>query len=98
MLILFVAGYHLLDALQCLLYFALRAWRITFAPMVVYGIGMWGVGVGGGWILANMVFTPGPTAAQGFWTAAIAGLVLTCSGLAMLLRQRFLNPMATVKL
>lgn len=98
LLILFVAGFHLLDALQCLLYFALRAWRITFAPMVVYGVGMWGVGVGGGWILANMVFTPGPSAAQGFWTAAIAGLLLTCLGLAILLRRQFLNPVATVKL
>ena len=98
MLILFVAGYHLLDALQCLLYFALRAWRITFAPMVVYGIGMWGVGVGGGWILANLVFAPGPTAAQGFWTAAITGLLLTCTGLALLLRRRFLNPVTAVKL
>jgi MATE family multidrug resistance protein len=98
LLILFVAGFHLLDALQCLLYFALRAWRITFAPMMVYGAGMWGVGVGGGWILANMVFTPGPSAAQGFWTAAIAGLLLTCLGLATLLRRQFLNPVATVKL
>ncbi len=97
-LILFVAGFHLLDALQCLLYFALRAWRITFAPMVVYGVGMWGVGVGGGWILANMVFTPGPAAAQGFWTAGIAGLLLTCLGLSGLLRRQFLNPVATVKL
>lgn len=97
-LILFVAGFHLLDALQCLLYFALRAWRITFAPMVVYGVGMWGVGVGGGWVLANMVFTPGPSAAQGFWTAGITGLALTCLGLSALLRRQFLNPVSTVKL
>jgi MATE family multidrug resistance protein len=97
-LILFVAGFHLLDALQCLLYFALRAWRITFAPMVVYGVGMWGVGVGGGWLLANTVFAPGPAAAQGFWTAGITGLALTGLGLAMLLRRQFLNPVATVKL
>jgi MATE family multidrug resistance protein len=97
-LILFVAGFHLLDALQCLLYFALRAWRITFAPMVVYGVGMWGVGVGGGWLLANMVFAPGPAAAQGFWTAGITGLALTGLGLALLLRRQFLNPVATVKL
>lgn len=97
-LIALVALYHLLDALQCLLYFALRAWRVTLAPMLVYGVGMWGVGVGGGWFLANVIYPHDATAAQGFWIASIAGLVLTCTGLALILRRLFLNPVATVKL
>ena len=95
-LILFVAAYHLLDAAQCLLYFALRAWRITFTPMLVYGFGMWGVGVGGGWIMAHQIFGPGALATHGFWTSALLGLTLTCAGLTYLLRRRFLNPVEPV--
>jgi multidrug resistance protein, MATE family len=95
-LIAWVAIYHVLDAGQCLLYFSLRAWRITLSPMLVYGVGMWGVGVGGGWILSRHVFAPTAEAAQGFWIAAIAGLSLTCLGLAYLLRRRFLNPVVPV--
>jgi MATE family multidrug resistance protein len=92
LLIAWVAIYHLVDAGQCLLYFALRAWRITLAPMLVYAVGMWGVGVGGGWYLSRNWFPPTAEAAQGFWVASIVGLVLTCSGLTLLLRRRFLNP------
>lgn len=92
LLIQWVAAYHVLDAAQCLLYFSLRAWRITLSPMIVYGVGMWGVGVGGGWWLATTAYPPGALAAQGFWAAAIAGLVLTCTGLLILLRKRFLIP------
>jgi multidrug resistance protein, MATE family len=95
-LIAWVAIYHVLDAGQCLLYFSLRAWRITLSPMLVYGVGMWGVGVGGGWILSRHMFAPTAEAAQGFWIAAICGLALTCTGLAYLLRRRFLNPVVPV--
>lgn len=95
-LISLICIYHLLDAAQCLLYFALRAWRITFAPMIVYGIGMWGIGVGGGWTLAHLAYPPTAEVAQGFWIASITGLVVTCTGLAYLLRRRFLNPGAPV--
>jgi MATE family multidrug resistance protein len=97
LLISWIAIYHLLDAGQCLLYYALRAWRITLSPMMVYAVGMWGVGVGGGWILSRHAFPPGAEAAQGFWIAAIVGLVLTCSGLAYLLRRRFLNPVLAIE-
>lgn len=96
LLIAWVAIYHLLDAGQCLLYFALRAWRITLAPMLVYALGMWGVGVGGGWVLSRYWFPHTAEAAQGFWIAAIMGLILTCSGLIFLLRRRFLNPVLPV--
>ena len=95
-LIAWVALYHVLDAGQCLLYFSLRAWRITLSPMLVYAVGMWGVGVGGGWFLSRFVFAPTAEAAQGFWIAAIVGLTLTCAGLMFLLRRRFLNPVVPV--
>lgn len=97
LLIHWVAAYHVLDAAQCLLYFSLRAWRITLSPMMVYGVGMWGVGVGGGWWLATTIYPPGALAAQGFWLAAIVGLALTCSGLWLLLRRRFRVPIAPTR-
>ena len=51
-LLLFVALYHTADAWQAIGCFLLRCWRITVMPMVVYGIVLWGLGLGGGFILA----------------------------------------------
>jgi multidrug resistance protein, MATE family len=96
-LILLAAVCHLLDAFQCLLYSSLRAWRITFGPMVVYGVSLWGMGVGGGWWMATHWFTPDATAAQGFWYGNFLGLLLACTGLWLLMRRCFVNPVATVK-
>ncbi|MBU3721072.1 MAG: MATE family efflux transporter [Burkholderiaceae bacterium] len=97
-LIIGAAVCHVLDALQCLLYSSLRAWRITFTPMLVYGVSLWGFGVGGGWWFAHALFTPGPDATQGFWMGNFLGLAIACVGLGLLLRRRFLNPVLTVKL
>lgn len=96
-LILFAAVCHLLDAMQCLLYSSLRAWRITFEPMLVYGVSLWGFGVGGGWWLANELFNATPSATQGFWIGNFLGLSMACAGLAFLMRRCFVNPVATVK-
>jgi multidrug resistance protein, MATE family len=51
-LLLFVALYHAADAWQTIGCFLLRCWRITVMPLVVYGIVLWGLGLGGGFILA----------------------------------------------
>lgn len=96
-LIVMAAVCHVLDALQCLLYSSLRAWRITFTPMLVYGVSLWGFGVGGGWFFANQLFDPDASAAQGFWMGNFCGLALACIGLWLLLRRRFLNPVLAVK-
>ncbi len=97
-LIIGAAVCHVLDALQCLLYSSLRAWRITFTPMLVYGVSLWGFGVGGGWWFAHALFTAGPDATQGFWMGNFLGLAIACVGLGLLLRRRFLNPVLAVKL
>lgn len=96
-LIIYAAVCHVLDALQCLLYSSLRAWRITFTPMLVYGFSLWGFGVGGGWLFAHGLFAPGPSATEGFWMGNFLGLAIACVGLGLLLRRRFLNPVLTVK-
>lgn len=76
-----VALYHLFDAMQCVLAFALRAWRVTVAPLIVFAIALWGVGVGGGWWLA---FAQG-VGVSGFWIAAIGAVAVAALGLSVLL-------------
>ncbi|MFM7330537.1 MAG: MATE family efflux transporter, partial [Brachymonas sp.] len=51
-LLLFVALYHVADAWQTIGCFLLRCWRITVMPLVVYGFTLWGLGLGGGFVLA----------------------------------------------
>jgi multidrug resistance protein, MATE family len=55
-LLLFVAVYHVADAWQTIGCFLLRCWRITVMPLVVYGFALWGLGLGGGFVLAYQGF------------------------------------------
>jgi MATE family multidrug resistance protein len=87
-LLAWVALFHTADAAQCVASFVLRAWRIATLPMVIFAVSLWGVGLGGGYVLAFDLTGLTPDAlrgARGFWTASTAGLVLAASGLAGLL-------------
>jgi MATE family multidrug resistance protein len=75
-----VALYHVFDALQCAVAFALRAWKVAVAPMLIFAFSLWGVGLGGGWWLA---FEQGHGVA-GFWAAAIVAVACASAGLAVL--------------
>ncbi len=55
-LLLFVAVYHVADAWQTIGCFLLRCWRITVMPLMVYGFALWGLGLGGGFVLAYQGF------------------------------------------
>ena len=84
-----VAAYHAADAVQTLCVFVLRCYRITVAPLVVYGVLLWGAGLGGGYLLAYQglgpwAAVPSPTP---FWAASAAALWVTAAlFLAMLWR------------
>lgn len=73
---------HMADALQTVAIFLLRCWRVTFAPFLVYGFVLWGVGLAGGYLLAYRGLGPiapwqSPVA---FWCAgacALWGVALT---------------------
>lgn len=83
-LLLWVWLFHLGDAGQTLAAFVLRAHRIATAPMVIYALAIWGVGIGGGYWLAfgGVPWVPGwLQGASGFWGAATAGLLLAAAGL-----------------
>jgi MATE family multidrug resistance protein len=78
-LLAWVALFHTADAAQCVASFVLRAWRIATLPMFIFALSLWGVGLGGGYVLAfdlTGLTPPALLGARGFWTASTAGLVL----------------------
>ena len=90
--------FHVADAAQIIAAFVLRAYRIATAPLLIYAVAIWGVGLGGGYVLAfdTLGISPpalrGTSGATGYWAAATAGLVLAalglCSFLGWMQRQR----------
>jgi MATE family multidrug resistance protein len=78
-LIALVALYHLADALQAVSVNALRGYRRSTVPMLIYVIALWGLGLGGGVVLGLSDLLGPPRGAAGFWLAAIASLGLAGS-------------------
>ena len=78
-LLLFVSAYHLYDAIQAVAVNVLRAYRRTFLPMLFYGIALWGLGLGGGYLLGieGWLNEGVPMRAAGFWTGGLVGMGLT---------------------
>ena len=74
-----IALYHVFDAMQAIGVFVLRCFRITVAPMLIYGVFLWGVGLYGGYVLAYEGLGPWPAmhSPVAFWLAGIASVVLT---------------------
>jgi multidrug resistance protein, MATE family len=82
--------FHMADAVQVVAAFVLRAYKIATAPMLIYVGALWGVGLGGGYVLAFNLPGGVPAALQGapgFWFAATVGLVLAALALAALLAR-----------
>ncbi|MET0333743.1 MAG: MATE family efflux transporter [Rhizobacter sp.] len=87
-LLAFVALFHVADATQTIASFVMRAYRVATAPMVIYAVALWGVGLGGGYVIAFNVTGLTPDfllGAQGFWSASVTGLVLSGIGLCVLM-------------
>jgi MATE family multidrug resistance protein len=71
-----VALYHLGDGLQAVAVNALRGYKKSVVPMLIYAVLLWGVGLGGG-VLLGLTDTLGAArGASGFWIAGIAGIWL----------------------
>ncbi len=88
-LLAWVALFHLADAAQITCNFVLRAYKVATAPMVIYVASLWGVGIGGGYLLAFDrlgITPPALLGAPGFWFASTVGLVLAALALLVLLR------------
>ena len=89
-LMLFIAFYQIFDALQVTAAFILRAYRIAFWPMLIYAGSLWGVGLGGGYLMGFNVFGNTPTflqGANGFWAANSVSLGLAACLLLYLFRK-----------
>ncbi|MBC5766613.1 MATE family efflux transporter [Ramlibacter albus] len=73
-----LALFHLGDATQGLIVFILRSYRVTLAPLVAYSVLLWGVGLGGGFLLAYRGIGPWPAmqSPAAFWIAATVSLAL----------------------
>ncbi len=79
------AIFHVFDACQGVCGFALRGYKSTLWPMVIYGVSLWGVGLGGGWWIGLAVTPFGPPRGPlGFWEAATVALAITAIALAWL--------------
>ena len=77
-LLVWVALYHLADSIQAVCAFLLRCYRITIAPLVLYGVLLWGFGMYGGYLLTyeglpGVKAMPSPSA---FWMASSLALWL----------------------
>jgi MATE family multidrug resistance protein len=83
-LVRFVGCYHVFDGNQAVTAGALRGYKHTVVPMIAYAFALWGVGLGGGYIIGLTHVDAGwlpfatPLGAPGFWLAAILSLVI-CS-------------------
>ena len=79
------ALFHLFDAGQGVAAFVLRGYKSTFWPMVIYGLALWGIGLGGGyWIGLNPSPLGPPRGPLGFWEAATVALALAATLLSIL--------------
>ena len=80
MLLSIVAVYHLADAVQAVMAQVLRGYKRATVPMVIYALSLWGVGLGGGYLL-GLTDSFGPArGAAGFWIAGAASLTIAGVG------------------
>jgi MATE family multidrug resistance protein len=71
-----VAFYHVADAVQAVMAQVLRGYKRATAPMVIYAVALWGVGLGGGYLLGLTDTFGAPHGAAGFWIAGAASLAI----------------------
>lgn len=77
-----VAIYHLFDAVLAIGINALRGYKKAVVPMIICGVCLWGLGLGGGYLLGLQGTSAfgfdgnQPLGAAGFWYAAIASFAL----------------------
>jgi MATE family multidrug resistance protein len=86
----FIAIYQLFDSVQVITAFVLRAYRVAVVPTIMYAVALWGIGLGGGYILGLDPFGISPPALQGpagFWMGNSVSLALVAVGLFWYLRK-----------
>jgi multidrug resistance protein, MATE family len=84
-LIVLIGHYHLADVVQAVAVNALRGYKRSAIPMVIYTTCLWGIGLGGGMVLGLTDWLGPARGAQGFWWAAIVSLGFVAGAVAMYL-------------
>jgi MATE family multidrug resistance protein len=79
--------YHLADALQAVTVNALRGYKKSTVPMLVYGVLLWGPGLGGGVVLGLTPTFGHPLGASGFWIAETFALFAVAISMALYLNR-----------
>jgi MATE family multidrug resistance protein len=88
-LFLFISAYQLFDAVQITAAFVLRAYKIAVVPTLMYAVGLWGIGLGGGYMLGLDPFGWAPAAtrgATGFWLGNSVSIALVATSFLWYLR------------
>ncbi|MES2959113.1 MAG: MATE family efflux transporter [Pseudomonadota bacterium] len=96
-LLAWVALFIFVDAIQIAASFVLRAYHIATVPLVIYAASIWGLGMGGGYVLAFNVggaITPALHGARGYWVASTAGIGAAALGLTLCLWWVLRNELA----
>lgn len=89
-LFMFIAFYQLFDAVQITAAFVLRAYKVAVVPTVIYALALWGVGLGGGYLLAFNTLGVTPSwliGATGFWFGNSVSLAMVAISLLWYLHQ-----------
>lgn len=86
-LIVLVALYHLGDALQVISVNALRGYKKSVVPMVIYTLTLWVLGLGGGVVLGLTDLLGPVRGAPGFWIAGSLGIWLVGAIMAIYLQR-----------
>jgi len=85
----FIAFYQLFDSVQVTAAFVLRAYKVAVVPTLMYAVALWGIGLGGGYVLGLNPFGNSPAflqGAAGFWMGNSVSLALVSAGLLWYLR------------
>lgn len=88
-LFVFIAFYQLFDSVQVTTAFVLRAYKVAIVPTVMYAVALWGVGLGGGYLLGLDPLGTSPAifhGAAGFWMGNSSSLAVVAAGLLWYLR------------
>ena len=73
--------------MQAVSAFLLRCYRITFVPLALYGVGLWGLGLFGGYQLTygGLAGYASMQTAKGFWAASTVAIALVAGSFLLLL-------------
>ena len=89
-LFFFIAFYQLFDSIQVGTAFVLRAYKVATIPTLMYAVALWGVGLGGGYVIGFNITGLTPDfllGAAGFWLGNSLSLALVGLALAWYLNR-----------